>query len=312
MGICKYKGKQLYPHLFSPLRIGNIKMKNRIICAPTSPSMITTEGHMTPEMIAYLERKAQGGAAVVTYGESIVHSKTGKSHDKQLQLDSYGVRQGLTETTRAIHDAGALANIQLSHGGMYGGLASVGGGHDKSGVAWGVSDMEMPQGHVKEMPTEMVYEIIESYGKGALLCKEVGFDMVQVHAAHGWLFSQFLSPTWNKRTDEFGGSLENRARFFLLSLENVRKKCGPIFPIEVRMNGDDFLEGGLKQQDCIEIAKMIDGKCDLINVSCGNHEDPSMFQRTHPSAFYPHGVNVYLAAEIKKHVKTPIATVGSL
>lgn len=135
MGICKYKGKQLYPHLFSPLRIGNIKMKNRIICAPTSPSMITTEGHMTPEMIAYLERKAQGGAAVVTYGESIVHSKTGKSHDKQLQLDSYGVRQGLTETTRAIHDAGALANIQLSHGGMYGGLASVGGGHDKSGVA---------------------------------------------------------------------------------------------------------------------------------------------------------------------------------
>ncbi|MDY3035059.1 MAG: FAD-dependent oxidoreductase [Absicoccus sp.] len=312
MGICKYKGKQLYPHLFSPLRIGNIKMKNRIICAPTSPSMITTEGHMTPEMIAYLERKAQGGAAVVTYGESIVHSKTGKSHDKQLQLDSYGVRQGLTETTRAIHDAGALANIQLSHGGMYGGLASVGGGHDKSGVAWGVSDMEMPQGHVKEMPTEMVYEIIESYGKGALLCKEVGFDMVQVHAAHGWLFSQFLSPTWNKRTDEFGGSLENRARFFIKSVEAVRKACGPKFPIEVRINGDDFLEGGLTQEDCIEVAKMVDGKCDLINVSCGNHEDPSMFQRTHPSAFFPHGVNVYLGAEIKKHVKTPIATVGSL
>lgn len=312
MGICKYKGKQLYPHLFSPLRLGNIKLKNRIICAPTSPSMITTEGHMTPEMIAYLERKAMGGAAVVTYGESIPHSKTGKSHNKQLQLDSYGVRQGLTETTRAIHNAGALANIQLSHGGMYGGLASVGGDHGKEGIAWGVSDMEMPQGHVKEMPREMIYEIIESFGDAALLCKEVGFDMVQVHAAHGWLFSQFLSPSWNKRTDEFGGSLENRARFFLLALENVRKKCGPIFPIEVRINGDDFLEGGLNQQDCIEIAKMIDGKCDLINVSCGNHEDPSMFQRTHPSAFYPHGVNVYLAAEIKKHVKTPIATVGSL
>ena len=170
----------------------------------------------------------------------------------------------------------------------------------------------MPQGHVKEMPTEMVYEIIESYGKGALLCKEVGFDMVQVHAAHGWLFSQFLSPTWNKRTDEFGGSLENRARFFIKSVEAVRKACGPKFPIEVRINGDDFLEGGLTQEDCIEVAKMVDGKCDLINVSCGNHEDPSMFQRTHPSAFFPHGVNVYLGAEIKKHVKTPIATVGSL
>ena len=308
----KYVGKQVYPHLFSPLRLRNIKMKNRIICAPTSPSMITTEGHMTPEMIAYLEKKAMGGAAVVTYGEAIPHSKTGKSHDKQLQLDSYGVRQGLTEATRAIHNAGALANIQLSHGGMYGGLASVGGGHDKAGVAWGVSDMEMPQGQVKEMPNEMIYEIIESYGKAAALCKDVGFDMVQVHAAHGWLFSQFLSPSWNKRTDEFGGSLENRARFFLLCLDAVRKACGPQFPIEVRINGSDFLDGGLTEEDCIEIAKMVDGRCDLINVSCGNHEDPSMFQRTHPSSFFPHGVNVYLAAQIKKEVKTPVATVGSL
>ncbi|MCR5397838.1 MAG: FAD-dependent oxidoreductase [Lachnospiraceae bacterium] len=308
----KFKGKELYPHLFSPLRLGNVRMKNRIICAPTSPSMITLEGHMTPEMIAYLEKKAMGGAAVVTYGESIVHSTTGKQHDKQLQLDSYGVRQGLTQTAWAIHNAGAYANTQLSHGGMYSGLSSVGGTIDKSGKAWGVSDMDMPQGHVSEMPREMIYEIIESYGKGAKLCKDCGFDMVQIHAAHGWLFSQFLSPAWNKRTDEFGGSLENRARFFLLSVEAVRKACGPMFPIEVRISGDDFLEGGLTQKDCIEVAKMVDGKCDLINVSCGNHEDPTMFQRTHPCSFYPHGVNVYLAAEVKKHVKTPVACVGAI
>ncbi len=96
MGMHQYKGKELYPKLFSPLRLGNVRLKNRIICAPTSPAMITLDGHMTPQMIAYLEKKAQGGAAVVTYGESIVHSKTGKQHDKQLQLDSYGVREGLT------------------------------------------------------------------------------------------------------------------------------------------------------------------------------------------------------------------------
>lgn len=312
MGAHQYQGKELYPHLFSPIRIGGLKLKNRIIDAPTSPSMIDSEGHMTPEMIFYLARKAEGGAAVVTYGESIVHSKTGKSHNKQLQLDSYGVRQGLTETARAIHHGGAFANIQLSHGGMYGGLQSVGGTIGKEGTAWGVSDMDMPAGHVTEMPTEMVYEIIESYGKSARLCMEVGFDMVQVHAAHGWLFSQFLSPVWNKRTDEFGGSLENRARFFVLSLEAVRKAVGPRFPIEVRISGDDMSDVGLSQEECIEVAKMVDGKCDLINVSCGNHEDPEMFQRTHPSAFFPHGVNVYLAAEIKKHVKTPVACVGSL
>ncbi|MDE6896764.1 MAG: NADH:flavin oxidoreductase, partial [Lachnospiraceae bacterium] len=94
MGAGCCKGREKYPHLFEPIRIGNIRLKNRIIAAPTSPSMITTEGHFTPEMIAYLEEKAKGGASVVTYGEAIVHSATGKSHNKQLQLDSFGVRQG--------------------------------------------------------------------------------------------------------------------------------------------------------------------------------------------------------------------------
>lgn len=311
MGNCNCKGK-MYPNLFKPLRIGNIKMKNRIICAPTSPSMIDLNGHFTPEMIAYLEEKAKGGAGIVTYGEAIVHSATGKSHNKQLQLDAFGVRQGMTEAARAIHNAGAYANIQLSHGGMYGGLSSVGGDVDTCSVAYGPSDMTMLAGEVKEMPRELIYEIIESYGKAAKLCKETGFDMVQVHAAHGWLFSQFLSPVWNKRTDEFGGSLENRARFFLLALDAVRKAVGPQFPIEARISGDDMTDKGLGLDDCIKVAQMIDDKVDLINVSCGNHEDQDMFCRTHPSAFYPRGINVYLAAEIKKHVKTPVACVGSL
>ena len=145
----KYKGKELYPNLFSPIRIGNVRLKNRIIAAPTSPSMIDSEGHMTPEMVAYLEDRAAGGAAVVTYGEAIPHSATGKSHNKQLQLDSFGVRQGLTESTRAIHNVGALANIQLSHGGMYGGLSSVGGDVGCCEVAYGPSAVQMPAGEVK-------------------------------------------------------------------------------------------------------------------------------------------------------------------
>lgn len=302
----------VYPNLFKPIRIGNLRLKNRIIAAPTSPSMITTEGFFTPEMAAYLEEKALGGCAVVTYGEAIVHSATGKSHNKQLQLDAFGVRQGLTESTRMIHNAGGLANIQLSHGGMYGGLASVGGDIGTCAKAYGPSEMEMPAGHVEEMPKELIYEIIESYGKSAKLCKDVGYDMVQVHAAHGWLFNQFLSPVFNHRTDEFGGSLENRARFLMLALDEVRKAVGPGFPIELRLNGDDFQEGGLSLEDYIEVAKLVDDKVDLFNISCGNHEDPAMFCRTHPNSFFPRGVNVYLSAEIKKHVKHPVACVGSL
>lgn len=312
MGAGCCKGREKYPHLFEPIRIGNIRLKNRIIAAPTSPSMITTEGHFTPEMIAYLEEKAKGGASVVTYGEAIVHSATGKSHNKQLQLDSFGVRQGLAQAVKAIHHAGAYANIQLSHGGMYGGLISVGGDQDRPDTAYGPSRLHMPDGEVEEMSREMILEIIGSYKKAARLCRDCGFDMVQVHAAHGWLFSQFLSPMLNKRTDEFGGSLENRARFLLMALDAVREGVGAAFPIEIRISGDDLTENGLNLDECIKVARMVESKVDLYNVSCGNHEDPKLFCRTHPSAFFPRGVNVYLAAEMKKYVKKPVACVGSL
>ena len=305
-------GKEKYPHLFSPIRIGNLRLKNRIFAAPTSPGNVSPEGFLTPAMIAYLEEKAYGGAGVVTYGEAIVHSATGKSHNKQLQLDAFGVKQCLVETTRAIHNGGGFANIQLSHGGKYGGLSSVGGDYLENRVAYGPSYEVTPVGEVHEMPKELILEIVESYGKSAKLCKDCGFDMVQVHAAHGWLFSQFLSPVLNQRTDEFGGSLENRARFLTMALDAVRNAVGPRFPIEIRLSGDDLTTIGLNMEDCIKVAMMVEDKVDLINVSCGNHEDPDMFCRTHPSAFYPRGVNVYLAAEVKKHVKKPVACVGSL
>lgn len=113
----------------------------------------------------------------------------------------------MAQTARAIHNAGAYANIQLSHGGKYGGLVSVGGDQDGCEVAYGPSHEMTPAGEVQEMPKELILEIVESYKTGAKLCKDCGFDMVQVHAAHGWLFSQFLSPVMNQRTDEFGGSL---------------------------------------------------------------------------------------------------------
>lgn len=306
------EGKKLYPHLLSPIRIGNMRLKNRIIGAPTSPSMATAEGFFTPEMIAYLEDRASGGAAMVTYGEAIPHGATGKSHNKQVVLDSFGVRQGLSESVRLIHNQGCMASIQLSHGGMYGGLPSVGGDKGVCEVAYGPSEMDMPTGHVYEMPKELIYEIIDSYEKAARLCKEVGYDAVQVHVAHGWMHNQFLSPLFNHRTDEFGGSLENRARMIMLTLDAVRRGVGRGFPIELRMNGDDMVEGGVHLEDYIEVAKMVEDKVDFFNISVGNHEDPDMFCRTHPSAFYPRGINVQFAAEIKKHVKKPVACVGSL
>ena len=311
MSVPEMKGKERYPNLFSPIRIGNLRLKNRIIAAPTSPNMITSDGHMSPEVIAYLEEKAKGGVAMVTYGESIVHSPTGKSHNKQLQFDAYGVKLGLTNAAKAIHAYGAYANIQLSHGGKYGGLVSRGGSYGKASVAYGPIAEMTPDGPVEEMPREMIYEIIEAFGDSAKLAKDCRFDMVQVHAAHNWLLSQFLSPT-NNRNDEFGGSLENRIRFLRLSLENIRKKCGPNFPIQVRFSGDDLVANGLDEDACVEAAKLIEDLVDFFNISCGNHEDPTLFGRTHPSSFQKRGVNVYLAARMKKELKTPVSCVGAL
>lgn len=302
-----------YPHLFAPMTIGKQLIKNRIFSAPTGLMSYTSQGHLTTENIAYYERKAMGGCGVVTLGESIVHAATGQSHDRQICLDDPHVMPSLTNTARAITRHGAVANIELSHGGKYAGLASIGGTEKERRPAYGASYEVMASGEeVLEMPQELIYEILDAYSSAADVAKRAGFGMVMVHAGHGWLFSQFLSPLENHRKDEFGGSLENRARFLMMALDRVRQAVGPGFPIQVRMNGDDFIEGGMHLEEYKELAQMIEDKVDLYNISCGSHERQELFVRTHPSAFLDHGCNVYLAAAIKQVVHKPVSCVGAL
>lgn len=302
-----------YPHLFTPIKIGGQLIKNRIFSAPTGLMSYTARGHLTTENMAYYELKAKGGCGVVTLGESIVHAATGQSHDRQICLDDPHVLPSLTNTARAITRYGAVANIELSHGGKYAGLASIGGHKKERRPAYGPSHDILPSGEeVLEMPQKLIYEILDAYGAAADVAKRAGFGMVMVHAGHGWLFNQFLSPLENHRKDEFGGSLENRARFLLMALDRVRQAVGPGFPIQIRMNGDDFTEGGLHLEDYKELARMVESRVDLFNISCGSHERQELFVRTHPSAFLDHGCNVYLAAAIKQVVSKPVSCVGAL
>jgi NADPH-dependent 2,4-dienoyl-CoA reductase/sulfur reductase-like enzyme len=142
------------------------------------------------------------------------------------------------------------------------------------------------------------------------LAKRAGFEMIMVHGGHGWLINQFLSPYFNHRTDEYGGSLENRVRFAREVLDSVRAAVGEGFPIEFRMSGSELFDGGYTLEDGVEIAKLLEDKIDLLHVSAGTYQRG--FATTHPSMFLPHGTNVYLAAEIKKHVSIPVATLGGL
>ena len=301
-----------YPHVFSPIKIGNLTLKNRIFAAPTSINWIAVDGQLTLDTIAFYEMKAKGGAAVVTMGECIPHSATGKSHDRQVCLDDPRCLLSLSQLARAIKRHGAVANIELSHGGKWGGLESLAGADKAGKKAYGPIHEILPQGEVHEAPKELIEEICESFGKGAEVAKRAGFDMCMIHAGHGWFFGQYLSPRDNKRTDEFGGPLENRAKPILMALESIRKHCGPGFPIEVRISGTDFIDGGISLEEATQLVKLMEGKCDLVNVSAGVHESLELFIRTHPNQYLKKAPNVWLAEEIKKHTTLPISTVGAI
>lgn len=282
-----------------------------MMSSPMAYPDITTEGHVTKEASAFYELRAKGGAASVTLSECITHIKTGQSHTRHINLQDRFVLTGLTELARSIKRHGALANVELSHGGEYGGvdLAKV---YDPYNVS--ESNEGSLQGNrvtVKDMPKELIHEIIDTFGQGAALIKRAGFDMVFIHGGHGWLIQQFFSLATNKRTDEYGcDTMENRARFAIEVLDSVRKAVGPGFPIEFRLSAEEYIPDGYTLDDGIKFARMIENRIDLLHVSTGDHE--KSFARTHPSMFAERGMNVHLAEEVKKHVNIPVACIGAL
>ena len=297
-----------YPHLCSPLKVGPLTLRNRMASAPTSLATLGPGGHPSLENIAYYELRAKGGACIVTMGDVIVHG-TGLAHPEAVLLTDPDVLPALMPLAEAIRRHGAVASIEIDHGG---GKANPMFTSDH--VSHGPSAIRAAGGYdVEPMSVDFLHEIADAYGKGAAVAKLAGFQMVTLHAGHGWLIHQFLSPLTNHREDEYGGSFENRCRFMLEVIGRIRAHCGPDFPIEVRMSGTELADeqGGYTLADGVEIAKVLDGKVDLIHVSTGGGH-PSGGTVMHPSMFLPHGCNVYLAAEIKKHVSTPVATVGSL
>jgi len=296
-----------YPNLFSPIKIGSLTLKNRIMSAPTSMAELENEGYMGRENIAYYKLRAKGGASVITLGDCIVQGATGKSHPKQILMDDPDVIPGLVKLTDAIKQHSAVASIELDHGGRECSTRFI------KGLPMGpVYEANYFGREIQGMTIDQIESVTNSFVEAAATAKFVGFDMVTIHAGHGWLLSQFLSPTSNKRKDEYGGNIENRARFVLNVVEGIRKRCGPDFPIEVRISGAEFMPGGYGIEEGVEIAKILDGKVDLIHVSAGTFEDIPSTVIMHPSMFMEHGCNVFLAAEIKKHVKIPVATVGSI
>lgn len=272
---------------------------------------ITNDGCIGPKSTAFYELRGKGGAGAVTVSECMVHPQTDASHAYHLDTTILNSLAAATYTADAIRRHGAIASLELSHSGMYAGTYMTDKTRQHEMNQWGPSDTTRPDGvPVKALTKEMLAEIADAYGRVAGLAKRAGFEMLLIHGGHGWLLNQFFSPYFNKRTDEYGGSLENRCRFAIEVLQKVREAVGSGFPIEFRLSGSELFEGGYDLAEGVRIAQQIEPYIDLLHVSAGTYQRG--FGDTHPSMFKDHGCNVYLAAEIKKHVSIPVATIGGL
>ena len=300
-----------YPLLTSPIQIGRTIFRNRMFSAPMGATDITPDCSPGPRTQGFYELRAKGGAAAVTVSELVVHPDTDGSHMLHLDLETVGNLAAHTFLADSIRRHGAIPSLQFSHSGQYAGTYMSDKNKKASLNQWGPSDGVRPDGRpVKGMSKEQLADLVKAYGEKAVLAKRAGYEMIMVHAGHGWLLNQFLSPYFNHRTDEYGGPLENRVRLLREVLQAVRDAVGPGFPIEVRISGSELFEGGYGVDEGCRIAQAIEDLVDLIHVSAGSYQFG--FFDTTPPMFSKHGVNVWLAAEIKKHVSKPVATIGAI
>ncbi|MEI3377156.1 MAG: NAD(P)/FAD-dependent oxidoreductase [Coriobacteriales bacterium] len=303
--------KRDYPHLCKPLQVGNLTFRNRMTSAPMGATDIDAQGTPGLRTLGFYEARAKGGAASVTVSELVVHPETDGSQMLHLSLATPGQLGAFAYVADAIKRHGAVASIELSHSGQYAGTYMVDKKAKGELCQWGPSDGVRPDGmKVRALSAEQIDDIVAAYANAAVLARRAGFQMCMMHAGHGWLINQFLSPYFNKRTDEYGGSLENRMRFARRILIAIREATGPGFPIELRMSGSELFDGGYDIEEGCRIAAGLEDLVDLIHVSAGSYQFG--FSITHPSMFREHGCNVHLAAQIKQHVSVPVIAIGGL
>ncbi len=299
-----------YKNMFSPVKIKNTYFKNRVLASPVTTNRIAIDGAPTPEAIDVYETKARGGFAQVTLTESFVDFEFAARHEHGLDLVSNNMTtyhmEAIAILTEAIKAHGAVASIQFNHVGNVNHPDTCIGHRNPIGPS---AFTRFDGVQIDRMDEEMMNRVADNFANVCGNAKALGFDMVMLHGGHGWLLSQFTSPLSNKRTDKWGGTLENRARFPLLVLDRVRKEVGEDFLIEYRVSGDERVDGGMGLEETAEFCKIIESKVDLIHVTAGiyhSHVETKAFS----SMFDKHGCNVNLAATIKKAVSIPVVAVG--
>ena len=301
--------ERFYPHLFSPLQVGKIQLKNRIMTAPTMAHPVDQNGYPTQALIDHWVTRAKGGAGLVVLGEAAVDQDRAITHLRQMNLWGEQANIYLADVVDALHHYGAKVSMELCHGGVWSHPNYCGGKNPL-----GPSAMVRNDGvQIDEITLQDMEDIANAYAEAAVTCQRCGMDLVMIHGAHSWLLGAWLSPIYNHRTDEHGGSLENRARFPIMVLDRVREAVGADFPLDYRISGDELDPNGYHLDTCIEFVKMIQDKIDMVHVSVGTRAYLYGRGVAHPACFYDHACNSYLAKGVKASgVRIPVVAVGAM
>lgn len=297
------------PHLFETTTIKSLTLPNRFIRSATWEGLAADDGSVTPRLIDVAVKLAQGGVGLIISGHAYV-SREGQAGSWQLGAYSNELVPGLAEMVKAVHDSGGKIAMQLAHAGSK--AATRLSGLEPIGPS--IADIEGKQVG-REMNKKDIVQVAQTFAAAAQRARTAGFDAVQIHGAHGYLVSQFLSPFFNKRKDEYGGSIENRARFAVDVLKAIRKKVGQDFPIFIKLNSEDFLPNGLTVDDMIKACEMLElAGIEGIEMSGGTFlsgkNSPS--RQGKPGPGKPEAYYEPAARRYKKTVKAPLMLVGGL
>ena len=302
-----------FPKLFSPLKINErYTMKNRVTCAPMAFALIACDPEAAEKSFRKLEAPARGGDAMVSVGELDVNFVDAVRIPLPpvdfTEKDSYAVRQ-VGEYARRIHKHDAIALCELCHPG------AEKMPFNAQQEAIGPNDEVRPNGvRVRAMTEADMARVAADFVTASQFVKNAGFDGVVIHGGHGFIFTQFLSATYNKRTDAYGGTLENRARYPIQILKAIRDAMGPDFIIELRLSGDDgWRDGrhGVTPEETGMFAHMLEGTVDLIQISAGIYYD-AINTHQFSSMFVPHGCNASISAVVKRYTSLPVGVVGGI
>lgn len=304
-----------YEKLFSSIDIGGMTLKNRVVAGPATMCYAEEDGRVNERLIEFYKKKAAGGAGLVILEGAFI-SPESRGYAGQIGIDSDVVVPGLAKLVAAMKDGGAKTSIQIQHCGRRAKSKLTGLQPLAPSAIPYVTGADMP----RAMTEEDIHTVITQFADAAERAKRAGFDSLDIHSAHGYLPAAFMSPVANKRTDAWGGSIENRCRFAVEVICAMKRRIGEEFPITIKISADEFAKGGLNIDDTVQIVKLLEkAGVAAIQVSAGAPSDSNLvrfdqrvtFMRTMSMAT-EFGPLVYLAAEVKKHVRIPVIAVGRL